>query len=57
MILHPISRMAKAAEKVSTGDFNVPEFSSKGSGEIAALGTAFNRMRRSLQKAMKLIER
>jgi protein-histidine pros-kinase len=57
MILKPISRMAKAAEKVSTGDFNVPEFSSKGSDEISALGTAFNRMRRSLQKAMKLIER
>jgi protein-histidine pros-kinase len=57
MILKPISRMARAADKVSTGDFNVPEFSSKGSDEISGLGTSFNRMRRSLQKAMKLIER
>jgi protein-histidine pros-kinase len=51
------SRMARAADKISTGDFNVPEFGTKGSDEINALGTAFNRMRRSLQKAMKLIER
>jgi HAMP domain-containing protein len=57
MILQPIARMAKAADKVSIGDFNVPEFSSKGSDEIHALGTSFNRMRRSLQKALKLIER
>jgi protein-histidine pros-kinase len=57
MILQPIARMSKAADKISTGDFNVPEFSAKGGDEIAALGTSFNRMRRSLQKALKLIER
>ena len=57
MILRPIARMAGAADKVSTGDFNVPEFTGKGGDEIAALGTSFNRMRRSLQKALKLIER
>jgi protein-histidine pros-kinase len=57
MILRPIARMAEAADKISTGDFDVPEFGKKGSDEISALGTSFNRMRRSLQKAMKLIER
>ncbi len=57
MIIRPISRMAAAADKVSTGDFEVPEFSGKGGDEIAALGISFNRMRRSLQKALKLIER
>lgn len=57
MILRPIARMAKAADKISTGDFDVPEFGAKGRDEISALGTSFNRMRRSLQKAMKLIER
>ena len=57
MILKPISRMARAADKISTGDFNVPEFAKKGSDEIAGLGTSFNRMRRSLQKALKLIEK
>jgi methyl-accepting chemotaxis protein len=57
MILRPIARMSKAADRISTGDFNVPEFTGKGGDEIAALGTSFNRMRRSLQKALKLIER
>ncbi|QJR12361.1 hypothetical protein DSM104443_03447 [Usitatibacter rugosus] len=57
MIIRPISRMSAAADQVSTGDFDVPEFKTKGRDEIHALGTSFNRMRRSLQKALKLIER
>jgi protein-histidine pros-kinase len=57
MIIRPISRMAEAADRISTGDFDVPEFTGKGKDEIAALGVSFNRMRRSLQKALKLIER
>ena len=56
MILRPIAMMSKAANKVSTGDFNVPEFGG-GKDEISTLGMSFNRMRRSLQKALKLIER
>jgi len=57
MIIGPISRMSEAADQVSTGDFDVPEFTARGRDEVAALGTSFNRMRRSLQKALKLIER
>jgi len=57
MIIRPISRMSAAADKISTGDFDVPEFPSTGKDEISMLGTSFNRMRRSLAKALKLIER
>jgi protein-histidine pros-kinase len=57
MIVRPIRKMSAAADKISTGDFDVPEFSKSGKDEIARLGTSFNRMRRSLQKALKLIER
>lgn len=57
MILKPITRMSAAADKISTGDFNVPEFGGGAKDEIGRLGTSFNRMRRSLQKALKLIER
>jgi HAMP domain-containing protein len=57
MIIRPISRMSEAADRISTGDFEVPEFGSKGKDEIGVLGTSFNRMRRSLQKALKLIEK
>ena len=56
MIIRPISRMSASADRISQGDFNVPEFG-KGSDEISVLGTSFNRMRRSLQKALKLIEK
>jgi protein-histidine pros-kinase len=56
MILRPITRMSSAADRISQGDFDVPEFG-KGRDEISTLGVSFNRMRRSLQKALKLIER
>ena len=57
MIIRPISRMSAAADKISTGNFDVPEFPTHGKDEISVLGTSFNRMRRSLAKALKLIER
>jgi len=56
MIIRPIAKMSGSADRISQGDFNVPEFG-KGSDEISVLGTSFNRMRRSLQKALKLIEK
>ncbi len=57
LIVHPIRRMSQAADKISTGDFDVPEFADGGKDEVAVLGSAFNRMRRSLDKAMQMIER
>lgn len=56
MIIRPIARMSASADRISQGDFDVPEFG-KGKDEISVLGTSFNRMRRSLQKALKLIEK
>jgi protein-histidine pros-kinase len=41
---------------VSIGDFSIPEFSEQGKDEISVLAASFNRMRRSLQQAMKLID-
>jgi protein-histidine pros-kinase len=56
LIVRPIHQMAQVADAVSTGDFDKAEFAEKGKDEIAVLGASFNRMRRSLQKAMQLIE-
>jgi protein-histidine pros-kinase len=56
LIVRPIQSMATVADAVSTGDFDKAEFAEKGKDEIAVLGASFNRMRRSLQKAMQLIE-
>lgn len=55
LILRPVRRMALAADRVSMGDFSLPELSEKGRSEIAVLGASFNRMRRSLEMAMDMI--
>ncbi len=55
LILRPIRRMAQSADRLSTGDFTEPEFNERGPHEVAVLGSAFNRMRRSLEKAMEII--
>jgi HAMP domain-containing protein len=56
IIIRPIASMSAAADKVSVGDFTIPEFSEQGKDEVSILASSFNRMRRSLQQAMKLIE-
>ncbi len=56
IIIRPIARMSDAADKVSIGDFSIAEFSEQGKDEVSVLAASFNRMRRSLQQAMKLIE-
>jgi protein-histidine pros-kinase len=57
LIVRPIRQMARAADQISTGDFDVPEFADGGKDEVATLGSAFNRMRRSLDKAMQMLDR
>ena len=56
LIIRPIIRMAGAADQVSIGNLDVPEFAAKGRDEITVLATSFNRLRRSLEKAMRLLE-
>ncbi len=55
LILRPIRRMSVAADRISTGDFTEPELAERGEDEIAILGSSFNRMRRSLEKAMQML--
>jgi methyl-accepting chemotaxis protein len=55
LIVRPIRRMSESADKISTGEFGEPEFNEKGKDEVAVLGSSFNRMRRSLEKAMQMI--
>ena len=55
LIVRPIRKMSESADKISTGDFDEPEFNEKGRDEVAVLGSSFNRMRRSLEKAMQMI--
>ncbi len=55
MIVRPVAEMARQADAVSIGDFSIPEFALKSRDEIGVLGIAFNRMRRSTEEAIKLL--
>ena len=57
LIVRPITNMSKAADEISTGNMEIPEFSETGGDEVALLRKSFNRMRRSLEKAIELIEK
>lgn len=56
LIIRPVARMSAAADRISTGDFSVPEFGDGGRDEVSVLGASFNRMRRSLETAMRMID-
>ncbi len=56
LIVRPITTLSEAANDISTGNMDIPEFADKGHDEMALLAKSFNRMRRSLQKAISLID-
>jgi protein-histidine pros-kinase len=56
MIVRPITEMSDAADRMSTGDLEIPEFDESGRDEVSLLARSFNRMRRSLEKAISLID-
>ena len=55
MVVRPAREIAHMADEVSLGKPDVPEYTPKGKDEIASLAESFNRMRRSLANAMKLL--
>jgi len=55
IVVGPVRRMSAIAEKVSMGDFSQPEYSKPGQDEISSLSVSFNRMRRSLERAMSML--
>jgi HAMP domain-containing protein len=55
VVIRRVRRMAALAGEVSLGNNDAPEFEARGGDEIASLGQSFNRMRRSLASAMKLL--
>ena len=56
LIVRPIRHMSAAADKISVGELDIPELPETGKDEVALLGKSFNRMRRSLEKAISLID-
>ena len=56
LVVRPIRMMSKAADQISTGSTDVADLKDTGRDEVAQLAKAFNRMRRSLEKAIQLID-
>jgi HAMP domain-containing protein len=56
LIVRPVRKISSVAGEVSLGNLDIPEYQPKGRDEIASLASSFNRMRRSLVDAMKLLE-
>ncbi|HEX6156742.1 MAG TPA: DUF3365 domain-containing protein [Burkholderiales bacterium] len=57
MIVQPITMLSAAADQISKGRLDAAEFKDTGKDEVSQLGQAFNRMRRSLEKAIALIDK
>ncbi len=56
VVIRPVVRMARIANDVSLGKPDVPEYVKPGADEISSLSQSFNRMRLSLEKAMKMLD-
>ena len=55
LVVKPVSEVAAAARRVSQGDLTLAEFPETRGDEIGTLQKSFNRMRRSLVKAMGML--
>lgn len=56
VVIKPVRQMSDIAHDVSMGKLEVPEYRPKGKDEVASLAESFNRMRRSLVNAMKILD-
>jgi len=57
LIVQPITQLSEAADQISKGKLDIAELPASGKDEVSQLGQAFNRMRRSLEKAISLIDK
>ena len=56
LVAKPVSEISEMADSVSMGQLDTPEYVHKSKDEIGSLSMSFNRMRRSLQNAMTMLE-
>ena len=54
-IVRPVLRLSSLADQISMGNLEAPELPVSGKDEISILAASFNRMRRSLVQAMKML--
>lgn len=55
IIVKRVRYMSHISDEISTGNMDISDFHTSGKDELADLSRSFNRMRRSLEKAMKML--
>jgi HAMP domain-containing protein len=56
LLVRPVRRIARIADRLSVGDMSAAEFPAGGAREIDSLVRSFNRMRTSLDKALRMLD-
>jgi HAMP domain-containing protein len=56
LVVKPVVAISAMASEVSMGKLDAPEYVRRTDDEIGSLAASFNRMRRSLQNAMKMLD-
>jgi len=57
MVIRPVTRLSKFADQVSQGDnMDAPDFVVESGDEIGVLTQSFNRMKKSLVQALKMLD-
>ncbi len=56
IVVRRVTRFARLADEVSLGKLDAPEFPAAGKDELSRLARSFNRMKKSLAHAIKMLE-
>jgi HAMP domain-containing protein len=57
MVIRPVTQLSRLADQLSQGeDMDAPDFKVRSGDEIGVLTQSFNRMKKSLSQAMKMLE-
>jgi protein-histidine pros-kinase len=56
IVVNPVRKLSRVADDVSMGKIETAEFDVKGRDEIAVLAQSFNRMKKSLAQALKMLD-
>ena len=56
IVIRPLHRVSQAADRISKGETDLPDLQVSGRDEIADVTGSFNRMRVSLEKALKMLD-
>ena len=56
IVVRPVTKLATAADEVSLGKIDAPDFPAGSDDELSVLSQSFNRMKKSLSHAIKMLE-